>query len=137
MAINFNKAFGIHEQALDVQSRRSAVLANNIANADTPGFKARDIDFRQALASAMHSSGQNATTPGLTRTDARHFDGTSRYLNTEQQYRVPMQPDTGDGNTVDAHVEQAAFAQNAIQYQTSLTFLNGKIRALLTAIRGE
>lgn len=133
MTINFNKAFGIHEQALDVQSRRSAVLANNIANADTPGFKARDIDFRQALQNAMHAN----QSPGLARTDARHFNGNSRYLSTEQQYRVPMQPDTGDGNTVDANVEQAAFAQNAIQYQTSLTFLNSKIRGLLTAIRGE
>lgn len=133
MSIDFNKAFGIHEQALDVQSRRSATLANNLANADTPGFKARDIDFRQALQSAMHANGS----AGLAKTDARHFSGTSRYLNTELQYRVPMQPDTGDGNTVDANVEQAAFAQNAIQYQTSLTFLNGKIRSLLTAIRGE
>lgn len=133
MTINFNKAFGIHEQALDVQSRRSAVLANNIANADTPGFKARDIDFRQALQNAMHAN----QSPGLARTDSRHFSGNSRYLSTEQQYRVPMQPDTGDGNTVDANVEQAAFAQNAIQYQTSLTFLNSKIRGLLTAIRGE
>jgi len=133
MTINFNKAFGIHEQALDVQSRRSAVLANNIANADTPGFKARDIDFRQALQNAMHAN----QSPGLARTDSRHFSANSRYLNTEQQYRVPMQPDTGDGNTVDANVEQAAFAQNAIQYQTSLTFLNSKIRGLLTAIRGE
>ena len=133
MSINFQKAFGIHEQALDVQSRRSAVLANNIANADTPGFKARDIDFRQALQNAV--SGQQSA--GLSKTDARHFSGNSRYLSTEQQYRVPMQPDTGDGNTVDANVEQAAFAQSAIQYQTSLTFLNSKIRGLLTAIRGE
>jgi flagellar basal-body rod protein FlgB len=133
MSINFNKAFGIHEQALDVQSRRSAVLANNIANADTPGYKARDIDFRQALQSAM----QNTGSPGLVRTDARHYAGNSSYVNTALQYRIPMQPDTGDGNTVDAHVEQAAFAQNATQYQTSLTFLNGKIRSLLTAIRGE
>jgi flagellar basal-body rod protein FlgB len=133
MSINFDKAFGIHEQALDVQSRRSALLANNIANADTPGYKARDIDFRQALQNALHSQ----SSPGLQQSDARHFSGNSRYLSTEQQYRVPMQPDTGDGNTVDANVEQAAFAQNAIQYQTSLTFMNGKIRALLTAIRGE
>lgn len=133
MSINFNQAFGIHEQALDVQSKRSATLANNIANADTPGYKARDIDFRQALQNAMHG----ATSPGLDRSDARHFSGNNRYLSTELQYRVPMQPDTGDGNTVDANVEQAAFAQNAIQYQTSLTFLNGKIRSLLTAIRGE
>lgn len=133
MSISFNKAFGIHEQALEVQSRRSAVLANNLANADTPGFKARDIDFRQALQSAMQANASS----GLARTDARHYSGDSRYLSTEQQYRVPMQPDTGDGNTVDANVEQAAFAQNAIQYQTSLTFLNSKIRGLLTAIRGE
>ncbi len=133
MSISFERAFGAHEQALQVQSRRSATLANNIANADTPGYKARDIDFRQALRNAM---GGNSGFE-LARTDARHFSGESRYLSTEAQYRVPMQPDTGDGNTVDANVEQAAFAQNAMQYQTSMTFLNSKIRSLLTAIRGE
>lgn len=135
MSINFQKAFGIHEQALTVQSRRVGVLANNLANADTPGYKAQDIDFRGALSRAMQ--GQQGISPGLARTDQRHYASNARYVNTEAQYRVPLQPDTGDGNTVDAAVEQAAFGQASMQYQTSLTFLSGKIRSLLTAIRGD
>ena len=133
MGINFDKALGIHEQALNLQSRRTALLANNLANADTPGYKAQDIDFRQVLQSA--SKGQSSF--ALARTDARHLNGQSRYLSSEAQYRVPLQPDTGDGNTVDPAIEQAAFAQAAVQYQTSLQFLGGKFRSLMTAIRGE
>lgn len=133
MGINFDKALGIHEQALTIQSKRTAVLANNIANADTPGYKARDVDFHALLQQAAHSQRSS----GLERTHAAHFRADSKYLSNELMYRVPMQPDTGDGNTVDPSIEQAAFAQSALQYQTSLTFLGNKFRSLMTAIRGE
>jgi len=135
MPINFDKQFGVHDAALNVQSKRLSLLANNLANADTPGYQARDIDFRAAMQRAM--SGQAPRAVGLQQTDARHLQSQARYLATEAGYRVPTQPDTGDGNTVDAAVEMANYAQSAQQYQTSLTFLNGKIRALLSVIRGE
>ncbi len=135
MAINFDKQFGVHETALNVHSKRLALLSNNLANADTPGYKARDIDFRAAMQQAV--STQNTRAAGLRQTNEQHLQSQAKYLATEAGYRVPTQPDTGDGNTVDAAVEMAHYAQAAQQYQTSLTFLNGKIRSLLTAIKGE
>jgi flagellar basal-body rod protein FlgB len=135
MAISFDKQFGIHEAGLTVQSKRLGVLANNLANADTPGYKARDIDFRAAMQQAV--SAQPSPGHGLKQTREQHLSSQARYLPTESGYRVPTQPDTGDGNAVDAAVEMANYAQAAQQYQTSLTFLNGKIRSLLSVIRGE
>lgn len=92
------------------------VLASNIANASTPGFKARDVDFRTAL-NAVERQGDTA------------FDNTL-------QFRIPDQPSM-DGNTVDLNQEQTAFAENAVQYQTTLSFLNGRINQLTRALRGE
>ncbi len=135
MAINFDKQFGVHEAGLNVHSKRLGLLANNLANADTPGFKARDIDFRAAMQQAV--SAQQTRTSGLKQTHEKHLQSQARYLATETGFRTPTQPDTGDGNTVDAAVEMAHYAQAAQQYQTSLTFLNGKIRSLLSVIRGE
>ncbi len=132
MSINFEKAFGIHESALSLRAERAKVLANNLANADTPGFKARDIDFSKALKQA-----ENAQSSDLSRTHGAHLDS---QLGTEipgLSYRIPTQPDTGDGNSVDAQIEQTKFAENAMEYQTSLRFLDGKIKGLLHAIRGE
>ena len=132
MSINFSKAFGIHEQALTLRAQRAEVLANNLANADTPNFKARDIDFKRALEQAG-AVGQS----GLKRTNPMHFDGLLSLQIPGLAYRIPMQPDTGDGNSVDAQIEQTKFAENALQYQTSLRILDGKIKGLLTAIKGE
>ena len=110
-----NDLFGVHGAALQVRSQRMGVLASNIANAATPGFKARDIDFRQALATAeTGAAGMDAAT----------------------KYRVPTQTSL-DGNTVELSQEQTAFAENAIQYQTTLSFLNGRIGQLNRALRGE
>ena len=110
--------FGIHGAALEVRAQRMGVLASNIANASTPGFKARDIDFRAAL--------NAATTTG---------DG-ARTMDAAVRYRVPTQP-TMDGNTVELATEQTAFAENAVQYQTTLSFLNGRISTLTRALKGE
>jgi len=134
--INIDAAIGIHADALALRSQRAEVLANNLANADTPHYKARDFDFKSALAKAQGQSPINSvrlvnTQPGHIAANA----GAGR-IDTELQYRIPSQPSL-DGNTVDTQIEQAEFAQNAIQYQTSLTFLSGKIRGLLTAIRGD
>jgi flagellar basal-body rod protein FlgB len=114
-----NTLFGIHGAALEVRGQRMGVLASNIANASTPGFKARDIDFQQALSSATGPD-------GLTDTG----------LAGATKYRIPLQPSL-DGNTVDLSTEQTAFAENAVQYQTTLSFLNGRIGQITRALRGE
>ena len=94
MAISLDKAFGIHQHALLVRSERAEVLASNIANADTPGYKAKDLDFADALANAKKS--QNYS---MSKTHEKHFD-LSIDINSAEKYRNPYQPDTGDGNTV-------------------------------------
>ncbi|MGJ3648436.1 flagellar basal body rod protein FlgB [Sphingomonas sp. GlSt437] len=111
--------FGIDGAALELRSRRMGLLASNIANASTPGYKARDIDFSQALAQA---------TSGTSSTD-RAFDSATLYRN-------PTMPSL-DGNTVELATEQTAFAENAVQYQTTLSFLNGRIGEITRALRGE
>ena len=123
--------FGIHTQALELWQRRSEVLANNLANADTPGFKARDVDFRAALSAASGNAGapvtMQATAPG-------HIT-TANAGDAALAWRVPTQPSM-DGNTVDEQVEQAAFAANGVHYQASLSFITAQIRMLRTAISG-
>ncbi len=128
-----DRAFSIHDDALMLRSRRAGVLAANIANADTPNYKARDMDFAALLqqAGADHDNGL-----ALKRTDPRHLAASDPGLDTGIRYRNPLAPSL-DGNTVDMQMEQARFAENALQYQTSLTFLNGKIRSLKLAIKGQ
>ena len=109
--------FGVHGAALAVRSQRMGVLASNIANASTPGYKAKDIDFQAALAASEGGSMDNA------------IDGATLY-------RVPLQP-SQDGNTVELATEQTAFAENAVAYQTTLAFLNGRINTITRALRGE
>ena len=122
--------FGIHTQALALWQRRAEVLSTNLANADTPNYQARDVDFRAALGAATPGSlPLAATTPG-------HIDASAAGTAQALKYRVPMQPSL-DGNTVDAETEQAAFAENSVRYQASLTFINAQIRQLRTAITGS
>ena len=131
MSLTIDSALGIHPEALKVRARRTEVLASNMANADTPGFKARDIDFKAALSQAQHQMHQP------TQTRAGHLPGTSAGMpGGESLYRIPLQPSL-DGNTVDIQTEQAAFAENAVQYQASLRFLTGKFQGLQRAIKGE
>jgi flagellar basal-body rod protein FlgB len=133
MAINFDKALGIHQYALELRAKRAEVLANNMANADTPGYKARDLDFNKALQNAM--SGKAS---GLLRTHEKHFaGGTNDLASGDMVYQIPDQPDTGDGNTVDSQKEMQKFAQNAMEYQTTLMFLNRKFKGLTKALKGE
>ncbi len=132
MAISIDKALGIHQQALEGRVKRAEVLANNLANADTPGFKARDVDF-----SAMMEQAKNDL-KGLSmdRTHEGHMDTSMGGPNAELMYRVPHQPSV-DGNTVDAQHEQTQFMRNAIDYQASFQFLNGKITGLKKALSGQ
>lgn len=129
MANLIDQAFGTHGTALQLRAERAQLLAANLANADTPGFKARDIDFKQALASVQGAA-------PLVTTQANHVAGLDAGAPTTALYRTPLQPSL-DGNTVDVATEQAAFGENSNRYLASLTFLNGRIRGLMTALRGE
>lgn len=132
MPLNIDSALGPMPEALILRGKRSELLASNLANADTPNFKARDFDFRAAMDQAH--AGQVA----LATTHANHIplNDVNGVGSAPLQYRVPNQPAL-DGNTVDAQVEQAAFAENAVNYQATLTFLNSRIKGLMGAIKGE
>lgn len=132
MALSLDKVGGIHEHALKLRARRLELLAGNIANADTPGFKARDIDFRAALKQAMGGEGPVK----LRATHASHINAVAPGDNPYVRYRVPQQP-TLDGNTVEMHIEQGEFARNAVEYQASLRFLEGKFKSIINALKGE
>jgi flagellar basal-body rod protein FlgB len=125
-----DSALGISPQVLALRARRLELLSANIANADTPGYKARDIDFAAAMREA---SGQQGS---LLRTHDRHLGGGGVAAEGAVMYRVPGQPSL-DGNTVETQVEHAAFMDNAVRYQASLNFLDGRIAALRLAIRGQ
>lgn len=137
MALDIDKHLGVLPAALAVRGRRTEVLATNLANADTPQYKARDLDFREALAAA--SGGGPAHRPlALATTQPGHQGAASAAGPTDAalKYRVPLAPAL-DGNTVDAQLEQAAFAENAVRYQATLTFLSARFRSLMTAITGQ
>jgi flagellar basal-body rod protein FlgB len=130
MSINFDKALGIHAQALALREKRSEVLASNLVNADTPGYKARDLDFSSILKKNLPAD------LNLERTQPNHVAPPELTLGVKMMYRNPNQVSL-DGNTVEAHVEQAKFAENSVQYQASLNFINNSLTGLMTALRGE
>jgi flagellar basal-body rod protein FlgB len=128
----FDNVFGIHERALLLRGERVGLLAANIANADTPNFKAQDLDFAAVLAGEQ--AGGALT---LVATRAGHLPAADTMPGGgELKYRIPFQPSL-DGNTVEAPVEQAQFAQNAVRYQASLMFINRRISSLELAISGQ
>jgi flagellar basal-body rod protein FlgB len=131
MTISIDSALGIHADALRLRERRTEVLADNLANADTPGFKARDVDFGAVLAQQGPGVTLASTDPGHIRDPAQ-----GSLAATELLYRTPTQSSL-DGNTVDPHLEKAAFAENAVRYQGTLMILGRKFSGLMTAIRGE
>jgi flagellar basal-body rod protein FlgB len=127
----FQNIFGIHEQALLLQGQRVGVLATNLANADTPNYKARDIDF-----SAVLSHSDAASLP-MTVTQAAHITINDGATSTaDLKYRNPYQASL-DGNTVEMPVEQAAFSENNVRYQASLGFINSTIAEMTLAINGQ
>jgi flagellar basal-body rod protein FlgB len=133
MPINLENPFGMHEQALLLRSQRSQLLASNIANADTPGFKARDLDFQAALGHAQ--SDNQPVLLQTTQTGHLGVDAKQAVISADMRYRVPTQPSL-DGNTVDMQQEQAAFAENAVHYQATLDFISNRINMLRLAITG-
>jgi flagellar basal-body rod protein FlgB len=116
-----DRQFGIHAEALRLRSQRLDIIASNIANAATPGYKARDLDFRAALATA--ASGQSGAASGQSSAASA------------LRYRIPVQTSL-DGNTVELSTEQTAFTENAINYRASLSFLSGRIQTMMSAIKG-
>lgn len=121
-----------HAQALSLRSQRQQVLASNIANADTPGYVARDFDFAAALKDATGSG-----TAGATTTDARHFRSVGAHPGDPQlAYAVQTQP-AQDGNSVDLDRERANFVDNTIRYESTLRFINGHVKTMLSAITGQ
>lgn len=128
--MNLDKAFGIHAQAMSLRAQRSEVLATNIANAETPNYLARDVDFKSVLQSAADDM------PVMAATQAGHIQaGDADLMGHDLMYRVPEQLSI-DGNSVELQTERAEFNRNAMQYQASVRFLNGKVSGLLTAIKG-
>ncbi|HCB74749.1 MAG TPA: flagellar basal body rod protein FlgB [Sphingomonas bacterium] len=111
--------FGVHGTALQLRSLRMGTLASNIANASTPGYHAKDIDFQAALRGAEAPGGR-----------------VDMAVTAATKYRVPLQASI-DGNTVELSTEQTAFAENAVAYQTTLAFLNGRINTITRALKGE
>lgn len=135
MGINFNDYSGVNESALNLRSKRSEILAGNLANADTPNYKARDFDFQTALNANM--DGASLTGGHMRMTHDRHFNvGGGTIAGAPLQYRTPTQPSI-DGNTVEEQVEHAEYMKNTLEFQAAFTLLNKKFKGLTNAIKGE
>ncbi len=134
MPLDLDAYLGIQPEALQLQSRRMQVIADNLANVDTPNYKARDIDFQSALAAASGAADAPVT---LATTQPDDLGGNAAADGSaELKYRVPLAPSL-DGNTVNSELEQAAFAESTVRYQATLTFLSTSLRNLMTAITGS
>lgn len=130
MALNLDSYLGIHAKALVARDQRASQLANNLANLNTPHYKAMDVDFNELLTAKMEGgSAQIATT------SANHINTNADFA-SNLKYRTPTHTSL-DGNTVDKDIETTEFARNALHYQASLNFLNNKIKSMLVAFRGE
>jgi flagellar basal-body rod protein FlgB len=130
MAISFDKGFELHAKGMQLRAQRAEVIASNIANADTPGYKAKGMDFHKAMQQATSQQQM-----GMNKTNAKHFDVRTEITNNID-FRTPDQPDTGDGNTVDVQVERNLYLENSMEYQAGVQFLSGKIKALKNVISG-
>lgn len=145
MLNKLDAALSFHQTALRVRGQRQELIAANIANADTPNYKARDIDFKTAMQSAtadINRTGINRETFNTTKTSAQHLDGMPS--NTSSSSGAPGEPlfrpiiqGSVDGNTVDMDVERNQFADNGIRYEASLTMINGQLKQMLAAIQGS
>ena len=134
MSISFERALNGHDKALGFRAQRAEVLANNMANADTPNYKARDFDFASALQSAV--AGRSDGDLALSKTSTRHLDGGAGSGPARLMYRVPTQGAV-DGNTVEMDVERSAFAENAVHYEAGLSFITARIKTMMAAIQGQ
>ena len=136
MAFSFDNYLGITDDALILRSRRSEILASNIANQDTPGYKAKDIDFKAAMSDAMGSASEfKKGTLKMTTSNAKHMQNSQNNFSADIMYRNPYQPSL-DGNTVESGIEKTEFAKNSIHYTANLRFITGKFIGLTKAIKG-
>ena len=137
MAFSFDKFLGISDDALLLRSRRSEILASNLANADTPGYKAKDFDFKAAMADAMGVGSEfKKGSLKMTSTNAKHIQNSQSNFSADIMYRNPYQPSL-DGNTVETGIEKTKFSENSVHYTASLRFLSGKFKSLTKAVKGQ
>jgi flagellar basal-body rod protein FlgB len=134
MVSKLDRAFAFQSSALGLRAYRQQVLSGNIANADTPHYKARDFDFPAALKEAMAGRAQGSLS--LERTNRLHLDGGTAPLPARLDFRTPSQ-DSVDGNTVDMDIERAQFAENAIHYEAGLSFITHQVRMLVAATQSS
>lgn len=130
-----SEGFAFHKQSLALRQQRQEIIASNIANADTPGYKARDLEFNKALTNAM-GGGNRLPNTKLTLTSDRHIPASSNGSGDmgSMLYRKPIQPSL-DGNTVDMDVERVAFADNTMRYQAELTVVSQRIKSLVSVLQ--
>ena len=137
MAINFDSYLGAFDDALILRSKRTEILASNLANADTPGYKAKDIDFKSAISDAMGTRSEfKKEALQMATTNDRHMRMMQNSFSTDVMYRNPYQPSL-DGNTVNTDIEKTEFTKNAIYYNANLRFVTGKFQGLSKAIKGQ
>ncbi len=137
MASQFDSLFGIHANALPIREARAKILASNLANADTPNYKAQDIDFEAALLK-QRGNADDLRSPNMKLTNNRHLAGFTDTMNTASylKYRNPTQPSL-DGNTVETHIEKAKFMENGIQQSVTLQFLDEKMKGIRDALKSQ
>lgn len=131
MAISFDAALMENPQILRLREKRSEILASNLANADTPDYKARDLNFKSVFQQTLAAKGSD-----LQRTQQGHLTAPNNMLGAQLLYRNPQQASL-DGNTVEEHIEQAKYAENALQYQFTLMSISDDFKGLMTAIKGQ
>ena len=137
MLDRLDAALRFQQEALNLRAQRQEILAANIANADTPGYRARDIDFAAELKKAMDQGRAQSSSVGLALTSSRHIPAQAvSGPPADLLYRIPDQPSL-DGNTVDMDRERTQFADNSLQYQTGLTVLGGQIKSMLSVLQGN
>lgn len=134
MTSRIDSMFQFHQTALNLRAARQELIASNIANADTPNYKAKDIDFASALQGAISGGGAKLQ---MTTTENNHLNGSSgaSVLGAPVQYRNALQP-SADGNTVDMDVERAQFADNALRYEASVKFISEQAKDVFAALQG-
>ena len=134
VASKIDNALSFQQQALGLRAYRQQVLAGNIANADTPNYKARDFDFASALKEAVAGRGEGSLP--VARTDSAHLAGTGESGPVRLMYRTPVQS-SADGNTVEMDVERAQFSENAVRYEAGLTFITHQLKMLTAAMQSQ
>ncbi|ATZ11285.1 flagellar basal body rod protein FlgB [Erwinia amylovora] len=137
MLDKLDAALRFNTEALNLRAQRQEILASNIANADTPGYQARDIDFASQLTKAVEHGRAQGSAMSLAVTSARHIPAeTQRPPSMDLMYRIPDQPSL-DGNTVDMDRERTEFADNSLRYQTDLTLISSQIKGMMSALQGQ